>query len=238
MHLPVHLSNGKTLSIPVKKSKTAKHLRLEANIFGIHVVVPMIYYEIEVMKFLNLKKDWILQTSEYYERLRNEYGEENLKLNTIAFLGKRYNLKITKDVGTSVIVSDNLKCITFHVNNRRRYKDDVKRWYSSQTRKIVAERLTQIRRMDPELPSYNKVTIKQQRSSWGSCSKNGSLNFNLLLASLPLELIDYVIIHELAHLVELNHSKEFWKIVETIDPEFESHRKLLRDYKLLTNCVQ
>jgi predicted metal-dependent hydrolase len=83
LHLPVHLSNGKTLSIQVKKSKTAKHLRLKANIFGIHVVVPMIYYEIEVMKFLNLKKDWILQTSEYYQRLRNEYGEDNLKLNTI-----------------------------------------------------------------------------------------------------------------------------------------------------------
>jgi predicted metal-dependent hydrolase len=238
LHLPVHLSNGKTLSIQVKKSKRAKRLALKANIFGIHVIVPMIYYEIEVMKFLNLKKDWILQTSEYYERLRNEYGEENLKLNTIVFLGKRYNLKITKDVTTSVIVSDNLKCITFHVNNRRKYKDDLKKWYASQTRKIVAERLTQIRRMNPELPSYSKVTIKHQRSSWGSCSKNGNLNFNLLLASLPPELIDYVIIHELAHLVELNHSTEFWKIVEAKDPEFESHRKLLRDYKLLTNCVQ
>jgi predicted metal-dependent hydrolase len=211
---------------------------LKANIFGIQVVVPMIYYEIEVMKFLNLKKDWILQTSEYYQRLRNEYGEENLKLNTIAFLGKRYNLKITKDVGTSVIVSDNLKCITFHVNNRRRYKDDVKRWYSSQTDKIVAERLNQIMVMNPEFPPYNKVTIKHQRSRWGSCTKNGNLNFNLLLTSLPLELIDYVIIHELAHLIELNHSKEFWKIVEAIDPEFQSHRKLLHDYKLLTNCVQ
>jgi len=211
---------------------------LKANIFGIHVVVPMIYNEGGVMKFLNLKKDWILQTSEYYARLRNEYGEENLKLNTIAFLGKKYNLKITRDMGTSIIVSDNLKCITFHVKDRRRYKDDVKRWYSSQTSKIVAERLNQIRRMNPELPSYNKVTIKHQRSSWGSCSKNGNLNFNLLLASLPLELIDYVIIHELAHLVVLDHSKEFWKIVQTIDLEFESHRKLLRDYKLLTNCVQ
>jgi len=238
LHLPVHLSNGKTLSIQVKKSKRAKHLRLKANIFGIHLVVPMIYNEGGVVKFLNLKKGWILQTSEYYARLRNEYGEENLKLNTIAFLGKKYNLKITRDMGSSIIVSDNLKCITFHVKDRRRYKDDVKRWYSSQTSNIVAERLNQIRSMNPELPSYNKVTIKHQRSSWGSCSKNGNLNFNLLLASLPLELLDYVIIHELAHLVVLDHSKEFWKIVQTIDPEFESHRKLLRDYKLLTNCVQ
>lgn len=238
MSLPVHLLNGKTLSIQVKKSKRAKRLCLKANICGIHVVVPMIYYEIEVMKFLNLERDWILRTFEYYERLRNEYGEENLKLNTISFLGERYNLKITKDVAAFVIVSDNLKSITFHVSNRRRYKDDVKRWYSLQTSKIVSERLTQIRGMNPELPLYNKVTIKHQRSSWGSCSKNGNLNFNLLLASLPIELIDYVIIHELAHLIELNHSKKFWKVVEALDPECQSHKKLLQDYKLLTNCMQ
>jgi hypothetical protein len=91
------------------------------------------------MEFLDLKKEWILQTSEYYAKLRNEYGEENLKLNTILkYAGKRYNLKITKDVTTSVIVSDNLKSITFHVNDSRRYKDDVKRGYSSQTSKIVS----------------------------------------------------------------------------------------------------
>lgn len=235
----MHLSNGRTLSVQVKKSKRAKRLCLKANIFGIHVVVPMINYEIdEVMRFLDIKKDWILQTSEYYGRLRNKYGEENLKLNTISFLGKRYNLRITKDVAGSVIVSDNLKIITFHVSDRRRYKDDVKRWYFTQTNKILSERLALVREMKPDLPTYNKVTIKDQRSRWASCSKNGNLNFNLLLASLPVELIDYVIIHELAHLIELNHSKEFWKIVKSIDPEFQYHRKLLHKYGVLTNYVQ
>ena len=239
LSLPVHLSNGRTLSVQVKKSKRAKRLCLKANIFGIHVVVPMNSYETdEVIRFLDIKKEWILQTSEYYGRLRNEYGEENLKLNTISFLGKRYNLRITKDVAGSVIVSDNLKTITFHVNDSRRYKDDVKQWYFAQTNKIVSERLALVREMKQDLPAYNKVTIKDQRSRWASCSKNGNLNFNLLLASLPIELIDYVIIHELAHLIELNHSKEFWKIVKSIDPEFQYHRKLLHKYGLLTNYVQ
>jgi hypothetical protein len=68
-------------------------------------------------------------------------------------------------VTTSVIVSDNLKSITFHVNDRRRYKDDVIKWYSSQTSKIVSKRLTQIRAMNLELPPYKKVTIKHQLSS-------------------------------------------------------------------------
>lgn len=235
----MHFSNGRTLSVQVRKSKRAKRLCLKANIFGIHVVVPMINYEIdEVMRFLDINKDWILQTSEYYGRLWNEYREVYPKLNTISFLGKRYNLRITKDVAGSVIVSDNLKTITFHVNDRRRYKDDIRRWYFAQTNNIVLERLALVRKMKPDLPAHNKVTIKDQRSRWGSCSNNGNLSFNLLLASLPFELIDYVITHELAHLVELNHSKEFWKIVGSIDPEFQYHRKLLRKYGVLTNYVQ
>ena len=237
--LPVHLSNGRILSVQVKKSKRAKQLCLKANIFGIYVVVPTMNYAIdEVMRFLDNKKGWILETSEYYRRLRNEYGEENLELNTISFLGKRYTLRITKDLTQSVIVSDNLKAITFHVKDRLRYKDDVKRWYFAQTMKIVTKRLDLIREGNPNLPAYNKVTVKDQRSRWASCSKNGNLNFNLLLASLPVELIDYVIVHEFAHLIELNHSKEFWNIVKMMDPEFQHHRKLLHKYGLLTSYVQ
>ncbi len=237
--LAVHLSNGGTLSVQVRNSKRAKRLCLKANIFGIHVVVPMDNYEIdEVIRFLDINKDWILQTSEYYGRLRSEYGEEYPKLNTISFLGKRYDLRIAKDVASSVIISDNLKTITFHVKDRRRYKDDIRRWYFAETNKIVTERLAAVREMNPDLHPYNKVTVKDQRSRWGSCSNNGNLSFNLLLASLPTELIDYVIIHELAHLTELNHSKEFWKIVASLDPEFQYHRKLLHKYGILTNYVQ
>lgn len=237
--LPVHLSNGRILSVQVKKSKRAKQLCLKANIFGLYVVVPFINCEIdEVMRFLDIKKEWILETSEYYGRLRNECGEENLKLNTISFLGKRYNLRITKDLASCVIVSDNLKTITFHVTDRRRYKDDIKRWYLAETKKIVSERIDLIRKRNPKLPSYKRVSIKDQHSRWASCSKNGNLNFNLLLASLPVELINYVIVHELAHLIELNHSKEFWNIVKLLDPEFQHHRKSLHKYGLLTNYVQ
>ena len=235
----MHLSNGRILSVQVKKSKRAKQLCLRANIFGIYVVVPIINYEIhEVMRFLDIKKEWILETSEYYRRLRNECGEENLRLNTISFLGKRYSLRITKDLATSVIVSDNLKAITFHVTDRRRYKDDIKRWYLTETKKIVSERIDLIRKRNPNLPAYTRVSIKDQHSRWASCSKNGNLNFNLLLTSLPVELINYVIVHELAHLLELNHSKEFWKIVKLLDPEFQHHRKLLHKYGLLTNYMQ
>lgn len=226
------LSNGRMLRIEVKKSKRAKQYWLKANVSEIYLIAPTVNYEItQVMRFLDSKKEWILKTLEYYERVRSNYVEANLKSGTISFLGKRYNLQITKDIAPSVIVSDNLSKITFHVTDRRKYKDDLKQWYFAQTRRIVSERLSLIRNRNPSLPAYNKVSIKNQRSRWASCSENGNLNFNLILAALPIEIIDYVIIHELAHLIELNHSKDFWNIVKMTDPEFQTHRKLLHKYR-------
>ena len=226
------LSNGRMLRIEVKKSKRAKHFWLKANVSEIYLIAPTVNYEItQVMRFLDSKKEWILKTLEYYERVRSNYVEANLKSGTISFLGKRYNLQITKDIAPSVIVSDNLSKITFHVTDRRKYKDDLKQWYFAQTRRIVSERLNLIRKRNPSLPAYNKVSIKNQRSRWASCSENGNLNFNLILAALPIEIIDYVIIHELAHLIELNHSNNFWNIVKMTDPEFQTHRKLLHKYR-------
>ena len=226
------LSNGRMLRIEVKKSKRAKQYWLKANISEIYLIAPTVNYEItQVMRFLDSKKEWILKTLEYYERVRSNYVEANLKSGTISFLGKRYNLQIIKDIVPSVIVSDNLSKITFHVTDRRKYKDDLKQWYSAQTGRIVSERLDLIRKRNPILPAYNKVSIKNQRSRWASCSENGNLNFNLILAALPIEIIDYVIIHELAHLIELNHSNDFWNIVKMTDPEFQTHRKLLHKYR-------
>jgi predicted metal-dependent hydrolase len=230
--LPVKLSNGRMLRIEVKKSKRAKQYWLKANVSEIYLIAPTVNYEItQVMRFLDSKKEWILKRLEYYERVRSNYVEANLKSGTISFLGKRYNLQITKDIAPSVIVSDNLSKITFHVTDRRKYKDDLKQWYFAQTRRIVSERLDLIRKRNSSLPAYNKVSIKNQRSRWASCSENGNLNFNLILAALPIEIIDYVIIHELAHLIELNHSKDFWNIVKMTDPEFQTHRKLLHKYR-------
>ena len=81
--------------------------------------------------------------------------------------------------------------------------------------------------------SYNRVTVRSQRSRWGSCCKhkNGAynLNFNCLLALVPPEILDYVVVHELCHIREMNHSKEFWALVGTILPDYKSRKKWLRE---------
>ena len=77
--------------------------------------------------------------------------------------------------------------------------------------------------------SYGRITIRAQRSRWGSCSSKGNLNFNCLLALVPEEVLDYVIVHELCHLLEMNHSSAFWGNVARLIPDYRIYRKWLKD---------
>ena len=77
--------------------------------------------------------------------------------------------------------------------------------------------------------SYGRITIRSQRTRWGSCSAKGNLNFNCLLMLCPEEVMDYVVIHELCHRKEMNHSPAFWAEVETYCPDYRIHRKWLKE---------
>ena len=77
--------------------------------------------------------------------------------------------------------------------------------------------------------TYNQIAIRAQHTRWGSCSSKGNLNFNCLLGLTPPEVLDYVVVHELCHRIELNHSKQFWDAVERTMPDYKVHRKWLRD---------
>jgi predicted metal-dependent hydrolase len=76
--------------------------------------------------------------------------------------------------------------------------------------------------------TYNRIAIKNQKRCWGSCSAKGNLNFNYRIIFLPEALMDYVIIHELCHLRELNHGSAFWEAVGRAAPAYREHRKHLR----------
>ncbi|MDO4966081.1 MAG: M48 family metallopeptidase [Lachnospiraceae bacterium] len=77
--------------------------------------------------------------------------------------------------------------------------------------------------------SYSRITIRNQKTRWGSCSAKGGLNFNCLLMLTPNDVIDYVVVHELCHRLEMNHSKAFWAHVEEVLPDYKKRRKWLKD---------
>ncbi len=77
--------------------------------------------------------------------------------------------------------------------------------------------------------TYGHITIRNQKTLWGSCSRKGNLNFNCMLMKAPEHVRDYVIVHELCHRKEMNHSKKFWALVEEVIPDYRQCRKWLRE---------
>lgn len=109
----------------------------------------------------------------------------------------------------------------FRRGNREDYLQN-----KEKARLLVAERLAYFNKFYNF--SFKRLSIRDQRSRWGSCSKSGGLNFNYRIVFLPTELADYLVVHELCHLGELNHSPAFWRLVAKTIPDYESRRRLLR----------
>ena len=98
---------------------------------------------------------------------------------------------------------------------------------AEQAKVIIAER---VKHFAPLIGvDYGRITIRNQRTCWGSCSGKGNLNFNCLLVLFPEEVLDYVVVHELCHRKHMNHSKEFYKEVENVFPNYQRSRKWLKE---------
>ena len=103
----------------------------------------------------------------------------------------------------------------------------------NRARKLVMERL---KFLNENLGfEYNRISIKNQRSKWGSCSSAGNLNFNYRILFLPIDLVDYLIVHELCHTRQLNHSRDFWRLVYSILPDAKQRTRELKKYTLTNN---
>jgi predicted metal-dependent hydrolase len=233
LSLSLVFTDDLTIRIDIWPNKRTKRLRLVSGINGVRAMVPLNYNAEELESFVASKRNWILKTSQYYSKLKERCGV--LEPHTIYFLGSKYRFHVVKDRQPSTVISDTIKLITFHVNDMRRHNQHMHEWYKQQTARIVADRLPVLAsRINVE---YNKVSIKSQKSRWASCSKKGNLHFNLLLAAAPPDVIDYVIIHELVHLIEFDHSRQFWQLVKEADPDYKKHREWLGNYASVIRVV-
>jgi predicted metal-dependent hydrolase len=126
------------------------------------------------------------------------------------------------------VVKDGNKLVVHksELKNDSHYKILIE-WLKKHSKKVIFERVKFY--SENYGFEYKRVAIKDQRSRWGSCSSRKNLNFNWRLTFAPIEVMDYVIVHELAHTKEMNHSKKFWELVSSICPNFKRCKLWLKE---------
>lgn len=140
---------------------------------------------------------------------------------TIRFVLEQNTKPHVREQGPELIVSS-------HTLN---HKEVLTKWLKQVAKKGISQRTKELSEQFGF--SYKSISIRDQSTRWGSCSGKKSLSFNWRLAFAPLEVLDYVIIHELAHTVQMNHSDKFWQLVSQCMPKYKEHIHWLKQHTQL-----
>lgn len=184
-----------------------------------------------LVRFVEQKADWIrdrLKKTTSNNPIVHQHGDK------ILYFGKEYSLHIDKNetyIRTNIEHDGEkfvIKISNLHTSQKE--QDEIHRiiekWYLQNGIAIITDK-TNVYSQQIGV-EYQKITLKKVSSIWGSCSIRNNLNFNRKLIMAPDEIVDYVIIHELCHIVHRNHSSRFWALVREHDPNYLSHRRWLR----------
>ncbi len=183
-----------------------------------------------INKFLLEKEGWIKLKKQQMEII-NQQNKSINNYERILLMGVEYS---REDI-------DGLKKIEWDTTNKKIYLPlgitkaefikKISNFYIKHAKDIVIERVSYFSRLMSL--SFNSISLMNNKTRWGTCSKKGDLKFNWRLAMLKPNTIDYLVVHELAHLIEFNHSKKFYKIIECIMPKYKSINKDLKKYGYL-----
>ncbi len=223
--------DGRRIPYSLRVSPRAQHLRLVIrHEGGLEVVVPRGTPTSRVEQVLREKAQWVVTT---LDRVSSEAAAAAPPLLTdgrvLPFAGQHLALMIRTGAPEGrfrALLAGDALTLTVADSRQETIRTALETWYRRRARDIVAERLDVCNAAYGF--TYRRVSIKEQKSRWGSCSRKGNLNFNWRLLLAPLPVLDYVVTHELAHLKELNHSPRFWQIVASGCPDHLSHRRWLR----------
>ncbi|MBN2897523.1 MAG: M48 family metallopeptidase [Clostridia bacterium] len=182
-----------------------------------------------IMAFIDSKKSWIV--SKVTQRLATGHcynAPEGIDGTCFSYLGRECRLKINAAEGLkdSVTLRNGILIVTHKNNHPDEILEIIEAWFRQKTQEEVAFWLKCYQPHFSQQP--NRVVIKEQRKRWGSCSSKMNLNFNWRLSMLPTWVVSYIVLHELCHFEEMNHSDRFWKAVEMRMPEYDKARQWLK----------
>jgi hypothetical protein len=179
----------------------------------------------DIQSFLRQKADWIIRTREKLKSIVEPAKKQYAEGEKFPFLGNEYELKLVRPQRPALKFDQG-----FYLEQtvQSRARDIFEKWYKKQASSFIPGRVRAFAELHGFTPKRVKITSAKTR--WGSCSPDGTLNFSWRLVMAPPEVIDYVVVHELAHLRVKSHSRRFWKVVEGIFPGHKTQRKWLREH--------
>lgn len=214
-------SKRKTISISFDK---------EINIV---VKAPYRVSKLQIDAFVKEKEDWIIATQNRLFDVREKKLKEMPKLisgDTLPFLGQMLFLTVIREerkTGRVKLVKNRLIIWVPYDADYEFRRSLVERWYRKQASEVFAKKASGFAKQLNV--NYKGISVKDQKSRWGSCSNRGNLNFNYRILMAPEMVCDYVIWHELCHLIHMNHSEEFWLLVNNVCPNYKICKKWLKD---------
>ena len=222
--LLVQLS-GKTYPCEIKHSKRARYLRIKLTNTGVlSVVVPSGVQINQVKTFVSSQTQWIERKLKCLSPVNNKPNELRL-----TYLDETWNIEYLRDqqlASVYVKTKDNfqLEC-NGSVDDTELLHSALGKWLKQKAEQVIPSRLSVLSELHGF--HFNRVTIRGQKTRWGSCSSSKNINLNYKLLFLEPALVDYVLIHELCHTLEMNHSSRFWELVADCDENFKQHDKAL-----------
>ena len=214
---------GEEVPYEVSWSDDATQPRIDADIDGITVVLPAEADE-DPEAILADNAGWVIEKKAKFEQYRNQVPDRAFEAGEqFPYLGADYELVI-EPRQRSAVVDETIRLRRSAVEQSS-VKRALRNFYRRTARAYFTERLN---RYAEEMGlEYGTLQIRNQRTRWGSSSTSGTISLNWRLLMAPPEIVDYVIVHELAHLQEPTHRDSFWAIVAEYDPEYEDHRQWL-----------
>lgn len=189
----------------------------------LEVILPRGLQIMDAEKFLFRKSDWIKKHLRQNRQSRNKLS----LLGRAIKVTQNYDLFIKKH---KIKFSNNHLFITSPSGSKVSIEEAFENWLRKIAKKSLVARVHKI--ANSLGFKVGMITIRGQKTRWGSCSTSGNLSFNYNLLRFRKEVIDYVIIHELCHIKEMNHSAKFWKLVEKFCPDYKFLRKELKNHSL------
>lgn len=214
------------LTYKVRESDKATQPRIDVGIHGITVVLPPNSGE-DPETLIEENLQWILEKKATYDEYREEAPDRRFEEGEMfPYLGEEYEL-VVEQRSASQLEDEAIRLAKHHVKQTS-IERALRQFYRRKAREIIGE---QVEHFADEMDVwYDRLEIRNQRTKWGSCSSSGTIGINWRLIMAPQEIVEYVVIHELAHLEEAKHTNSFWSLVAEHDPDYQDNAKWLEEH--------